>query len=215
MLNPVIVAIPPVAPPRSPRQVQQQRDYGRLALRHGAGLCRAPIDGWVQDEEEVPLPNAGFHWSVSHKRQWAAAVIADRPVGIDIEHIVPRARTIHEALGSDKEWRIMGDRSWLAFFRLWTAKEATLKANGRGIGELTRCRVVDVRDGRHLTMEYCGQRWPIAQFFHASHVTSVTRFDEDVNWCVLEENPQGCNVERSVLRDIQPCAPEPQKEPAP
>jgi len=199
MLTPVIVAIPPVAPPRSPRQVEQQRYYARLALKHCAERAGAPAGGWEQDADEAPLPNAGFHWSVSHKRQWAAAVIAERPVGIDIENIVPRGRSLHETVGSDEEWRIMGDRSWLAFFRLWTAKEATLKANGLGIGELSSCRVMEVSDGRYLTTSYGGQLWPIAQFFHAGHVAAVTCGGDDVDWCVLEETSKRRNVETFEL----------------
>lgn len=187
MLAPVIVAIPRVARPRSPRQVEQQRYYARLALKHCAKRVGAPAGGWEQGADEAPLPNAGFHWSVSHKRQWAAAVIAERPVGIDIENIVPRGQSLHDSLGSENEWKIMGDRSWLTYFRLWTAKEATLKANGRGIGELSLCRVVEVSDGRHLTTSYGERLWPISQFFHAGHVTAVTCWGEDVDWFVLGE----------------------------
>jgi 4'-phosphopantetheinyl transferase len=203
MLTPVIVGIPPVAPPRSPQQVRQQRHYARLALKHCADCVGAPAGGWEQDADEVPLPNAGFHWSVSHKRQWAAAVITDRPVGIDVEHIAPRSRTLHETVGSDREWRIMGDRSWLAFFRLWTAKEATLKANGVGISELSSCYVVEVSDGRHLTTSFRGRQWSVAQFFHAGHVAAVTCSDaDDVYWCVLGQRPRRRDVTTSKRRDV-------------
>lgn len=88
-LQPVILAIPQDTPPRSPQRVEGQRRCARLALQYCAKQCGAPVDGWEKDAGDVPLPDAGFYWSVSHKRQWVAAVIADRPVGIDIEHIAP------------------------------------------------------------------------------------------------------------------------------
>ena len=78
----------------------------------------------------MPLPNAGYHWSVSHKQQWAAAVIADGPVGIDVEHITARPRELHDRLAGPAEWDVLGDRSWASFYLLWTAKEAARKALG-------------------------------------------------------------------------------------
>ena len=89
-LHAVLVPVPLDARARTPEQVQAQRDAARRALAHCAELCHAPIGGWQKDADNVPVPNEGFYWSVSHKREWAAAVIADRPVGIDIEKIAPR-----------------------------------------------------------------------------------------------------------------------------
>ncbi len=167
--------------------MRQQRLCARLALQYCARRCRAPVNGWEKDVEGVPLPQEGFYWSVSHKRQWAAAVIADGPVGIDIEHIVPRRRELHDALADRAEWTIMGDRSWNAFFRLWTAKEASLKANGAGIGGFSTCRLVEVCDERHLMLQYEGRPWRIEHFYHAGHVAAVTCDTGPVNWCVLDQ----------------------------
>ena len=165
--------------------MRQQRLCARLALQHCARRCRAPANGWEKDADGVPLPQEGFYWSVSHKGQWATAVIADGPVGIDIEHIVPRRRKLHVALADRTEWTIMGDRSWDAFFRLWTAKEASLKASGTGIGEFSACRLVEVCDERHLTLQYEGRPWRIEHFYHAGHVAAVTCDIGPVNWCVV------------------------------
>ncbi len=110
-LQPVILAIPSTATPRTAQQVLQQREYARRALRYCAKRCGAPAEGWEQDDARIPLPNTGYFWSVSHKRHWAAAVIADRPVGIDIEHVSPRPRKLHDALADAEEWGILGDKS--------------------------------------------------------------------------------------------------------
>lgn len=190
-LRPVILAVPQDAGPRSPAQVEQQRACARLALRHCASLCGAPLDGWRQDTADVPLPNEGYFWSVSHKRHWVAAVVADAPVGIDIEHIAPRPRKLHDALADDAEWELMGDRSWLSFFRLWTAKEAVLKAAGTGIAGLAACRLVGVDRERRLTLDYEGRRSRIEHFYHTDHVTAVTCDQARAEWCVLDRIPRG------------------------
>ena len=184
-MTPMILAIPQEAPLRSPRQVRLQRHYARLALAHCAKRCNAPTEGWIKDARESPLPNAGFHWSISHKPQWAVAIIADRPVGIDIEHIAPRKRELHDALADDAEWAIMADRSWPAFFRLWTAKEATLKANATGIAGFSKCRLTSVPDAERMTLHYAGHDWEIEHYYHCEHVIAVTANAERVEWCVL------------------------------
>ncbi|MFQ5591557.1 MAG: 4'-phosphopantetheinyl transferase family protein [Phycisphaerae bacterium] len=227
MIRPVLVPIPPPAAGdglpaatagarlRTPERVAQQRAYARLALRECARLSGAPLEGWKKGRDEAPVPLARcglhgepdglYHWSVSHKRHWAAAVIADHLVGIDVEYIVPRRESLFEALASESEWTVMGGRSWASFYRLWTAKEATLKANGVGVGELRACRLVEVASEHRLTVEYtppvrsdphaansalsfstgCAH-WSIEHFYIADHVAAVTCGTVPVSWCVLD-----------------------------
>ena len=185
ILQPVLVPIPVVEGLTTPQRVQQQRDYARHALRLCAGLCDAPADGWLQSPDGVPLPAYGYHWSISHKKRWAAAVIADHAVGIDIEHIAPRRHDLCDAVGGEDEWRLLGNRSWHSFFRLFTAKEATLKANGVGIGYLSQCRLLEVADDRHVVTRYDGQEWRVEHFEHDGHLAAITCGDEGVTWLVV------------------------------
>ncbi len=183
----------PAARWRSPERVIQQRAYARIALRECAERCGAPPGDWEKGPDEVPLPRDGYYWSVSHKRMWAAAVISDRPVGIDIEHIVPRREGAYDALASEGEWTLMGDRSWHSFFRMWTAKEATLKANGVGIAYFLACRLVEIPDDRHMKLQYpvgsgpdAPIAWSIEHYVHEDHITAVTCGSSPVSWCVLD-----------------------------
>ena len=184
-IYPVLAPIPQDTPIRTPQRVRRQRESARLALRESARRCGAPEDGWEKDANEVPQPQAGFYWSLAHKRKWAAAVIADHPVGIDIEEVVPRRDEVYAELAGDDEWDILGGRSWPAFYRVWTAKEATLKATGIGIAGLLACRVQKVSNERHMTMKYEGREWRIEQYFHADHIASVTCDNDTVHWCTL------------------------------
>ncbi len=187
VLQPVLLSIPQSALPRTAEQVQQQRTCARSALQKSATRCGAPANGWVKNDRNAPLPNEGFHWSVSHKRRWAAAVVSDQPVGIDIESVRPRPRPLHDFLADDEEWSILGDRSWDAFFRLWTAKEAALKANGVGIGKLQDCRLTAVLSDKILTLDFADRSWPIEHFHHDGHIAAVTCTSAGVDWCVMTD----------------------------
>lgn len=189
-LQPVLVPVVSDAANRTPQRVQAQRVASRRALIECARRSGAPEAGWTKDENDVPRPLAGFHWSVSHKRHWAAAVIADRPVGIDIEHILPKRNELFAELAAPDEWAVLGDRSWPAFFRVWTAKEATLKANGLGIGAFGRCRVLEVDGDTNMTLLYDGAPWTIEHFLHAEHIVAVTAGHDAVAWHVLHQHAE-------------------------
>jgi len=184
ILRPVLVPIPVMDGITPPQRVLRQRDYARRALRRCAEMCAAPPEGWSQSPNGAPVPLQGYHWSISHKRRWAAAVITDRPVGIDIEYIAPRRHDLFDGVGAADEWRLLGDRSWRSFFRLFTAKEATLKANGVGIGHLSVCRLVEVLDDRHVLTKYENRDWWIEHFEHDEHIAAVTCSEAAVEWHV-------------------------------
>lgn len=184
-LHPVLLGLRRDPSKPIPARVAQQRSAAREALSRCAALCGGPHDRWEQDANGAPLPNGGFYWSISHKPLMVAAVIADRPVGIDVEHIKPRGNEgLWDRLADGAEWAIAGGRSWEMFFRLWTAKEATLKANARGIGGLDECRIVALPDDKHVVLTYRGSEWRVEQFYHQHHVVAVTAGDREVRWHV-------------------------------
>lgn len=191
----VVVPVPLIDSVRSPQQVARQRACARIALRESAIRCGAPVDGWTKNADNVPLPQNGFYWSLSHKRHFVAAVVADRPVGIDVEHVRPRRSTLIDALARSVEWVAMGDSSLPSFFRLWTAKEAALKAVGAGISALMDCRLLEVLDHTNMKLLYQGREWLVEHFYHADHLFAVTNYGRAVRWCVLGDegvDPVGC-----------------------
>ena len=70
------------------------------------------------------LPEVCFN--LSHSRGGAVCALHGLPVGVDIEKLRPAPRRL--AQGMEDE----------AFFRLWTAKEATAKREGKGLSVLRR-----------------------------------------------------------------------------
>ncbi len=187
ILKTSLMLIPEASNLSGPQKVARQREVARRALSVCAEQCGGPKGPWEQDANRVPLPNEGWYWSISHKPLMAGAVIADGPVGIDIEHIKPRGREdLWDRLANAGEWKVAGERSWEMFFRLWTAKEATLKANSRGIGGFEECRIVAVPDRTHIECKFSDQLWRIEQFYHTEHIAAVTSGGHDVQWHVEE-----------------------------
>ena len=183
-LEPVLIPVPLLYPHRSPQQVQQQRQSTRKALLRCAGWIGAPQNGWRKNDQNVPQPLGNYFWSVSHKRHWCGAVIAHQPVGIDIEAMLPRRRFYYEALGSVAEWDQLGEKNMHSFYRLWTAKEATLKANGEGIGKLLDCHLKTIEDDRRMILQFQDKAWRIEHFYFDHHVAAVTCRHGHVAWHV-------------------------------
>ena len=75
-----------------------------------------------------------FYYSLSHSGEYAALVIDEYPVGIDIEETKERSRKLAERFFSDEEKEVLLNQwSDEAFTRFWTRKESFLKATGFGM----------------------------------------------------------------------------------
>jgi len=183
-LTPILLPIACDASCTPSERVRQQRHHARRALRECAARCGAPLDGWEQNADGKPLPQAGWHWSISHKRTLAAAVIADHPVGIDVEHIEPRNESLWTEAASDAEWSLLGGRDWPRFFRIWTAKEAVLKAHGVGLARLDDCRIVQIPDTNRSVVAFQGQPFRVEHFHVGQHIAAVTCRSNPVHWLV-------------------------------
>ena len=82
-----------------------------------------------------------WHFSLSHSGDWAVCALANSLVGVDVEKYRPiRVLTLA------RRYFLPAETAWLeslpepernrAFFRLWTAKESYLKAQGLGLPAL-------------------------------------------------------------------------------
>ena len=158
----------------------------REALKLSAEKSRVRLGELLKDEKGVPCPVAGNYWSLSHKPKYVAAVVSKDKVGIDIEEIKPRTESIFSYVASDEEWKLK-EKSWDTFFRYGTAKEATLKVIGIGIGGLKTCRIISVPDENHIVLDYKGQFFLLEQLRYQNHIISVLKDDNEIDWIILED----------------------------
>lgn len=146
-------------------QDRQARVLGRLLLR--AGLLRlreaqaAGLRAWAREASGRPrLAGWAGDFSISHTA--GLTVCALRPegrVGVDVERLGPvKIEELRLGFGPD-EWADIqaAPDSGLALLRIWTAKEAALKADGRGLA----VEPAEV-DGRGGAVAVRGTLWHIA-----------------------------------------------------
>ncbi len=117
------------------------------------------------------LPGKGApHFNLSHSHTEALlAVCADRVVGVDIERVRPDAATeaVAATVFSTRERKALAsaDDPVTTFFRTWVAKEAYIKAHGRGLSMPLHQFDIAVAPGQPLSIAATrdgagdGSRW--------------------------------------------------------
>jgi 4'-phosphopantetheinyl transferase len=118
----------------------------------------------------------GPWFSASHRGDRALVAWSQREVGIDIEVPASLSNQPPIALMAVEEQTWFADQGDAgAFLRLWTAKEAYLKARGVGLGEeLTASAVIPDRRGAQLLRAADGdQAWAIVRPDDPGAVISV------------------------------------------
>lgn len=115
----------------------------RLLLRRvlAEHLGRAPGPFAYGAQGKPTLPGGGLEFNLSHSRgRLLIAVSADFPVGIDIERVDPAIDPIalaHAGLTAGDVQSLLAAPQQMRhdlFHRLWTRREACLKALGTGLG---------------------------------------------------------------------------------
>ena len=184
-LFPVILPVPPEVREFQPRdRVIYLSRHARRALKISAEKSGVRFGELVKDDNGVPQPFDGIHWSISHKTRYVCGVAAPLPIGIDVERVRNFSEGLFRKTATAQEWALadMQTDSVMAFFRYWTAKEAVLKATGIGIKDLLKCRVQHIFDDHHLQIQYDGQDWLIEHFFFNDHVASIVKSSFQIDW---------------------------------
>jgi 4'-phosphopantetheinyl transferase len=114
------------------------------ALRTVAARClgRSPaaLRFAVGPHGKPYLPGTDLELNLSHAGDWGMIALGhDRPVGVDLEAIVPRRvdgsmiRAVTSAAERAAFATMPAHEHAIAFFRLWVRKEAVIKALGTGL----------------------------------------------------------------------------------
>ncbi|MGD9057711.1 MAG: 4'-phosphopantetheinyl transferase superfamily protein [Desulfobacterales bacterium] len=184
-IYPVIMAVPETVRDLTPKErVKFLSRQARRALEISAEKSRVRLGKLEQDERNAPLPFDGSYWSITHKTEYVGGVIAPYPVGIDIEKICSRTKTLFQKTATEAEWSL-ADKTFETFFRYWTAKEAVLKAAGIGLKALSKCRVIRVPDERHLDIEYDASTYSIQHYYYDNHIASIVKNSFEIDWTLV------------------------------
>ncbi|OQX64044.1 MAG: hypothetical protein B5M56_01000 [Desulfococcus sp. 4484_241] len=191
VLYPVIMAVPSriAELPVAERQAGLS-GCARKALALSAKMASLPPPlTLLKNGRGAPLPENGVWWSISHKPGYVGSVAARQKIGIDVETLTPRADALFDRVVTPLEKNLFNQERWTVFFRCWTAKEASLKADGEGIRGLDRCRVTSVPGDTTLLTSLNGKKRTVEQLLFDGHIASIAmERKQRVKWMIIKNS---------------------------
>ena len=147
-----------------PNHRQADRLAGRAALKgayllhRGEGFERADVIAVAAAPDGGPqlVGAEELHCSLSHSFGWGVGAVSSGPVGVDVERVLPRSPSLATHIADEDEFEIMyvpEERLDALIARVWTVKEAALKALGVGLAGLPRGVRILSRDGSRVAVE--------------------------------------------------------------
>ena len=192
----------PSLPARERVAAQSAGARRALAQAADAAECAAMV---FHKHDDVPQPWRGWYWSVSHDDTWVLGALARAPLGVDLERVTLRRAALRAAVLDEEERALLGEVDALGFTRLWTAKEAVLKAAGVGLTRLSHCRLTATPHpnlpqagepaGPALQVRLDGELAPVLQFRWHAHLLAVhiQGGEEDLTWVLPSAQGVSCS----------------------
>ncbi len=167
------------------------RGLQRYILAQYTSKQASDLQFTLGDNKKPLIAGSTLQYNITHARDYILLAVSNGQIGADVEHIDPAFNfsDILPAHFSPQEIAFIAQQdSQLRFYRLWTRKEAFLKATGQGLGE----HLIDTSsmDGSWTLPENVtshGQNWQLAtlevddnhlgSIACASSVRSVVYFD--------------------------------------
>ena len=118
---------------------RQRAAIGKLLLQHalvGYGYQENILEQLRVTSHGKPFLDEPVHFSITHSSDWVAVAVSPiLHVGIDLEKIDEYEPADFRDTMSYAQWQHIrqSDYSQKTFYRYWTAKEAAIKADGRGL----------------------------------------------------------------------------------
>lgn len=173
------------------RRYHAEADYhrfviGRATLRLLLGACLGlPPTAlhFAPGENHKPILATApeLHYNVSHSGNWVLIAIAPVAIGVDVEKIKPQF-PFHEILDysfSESEKAFVGRHPAqpAAFYRLWTRKEAFVKATAQGIdADFTRVPALDGQHQWQATYPNRVANWTVSSFAAAAGYVAAVAY---------------------------------------
>lgn len=138
--------LPLVSAQRREQALRYKHTFGQycclkswMMLKEGLEAMGYGLRDWKYNEHGKPYIEEGPYFSISHCKQGIAVAINEQPIGIDIEAIRHANEDLIERTMSEEERVGIDDRQ---FTRLWTQKEAIVKAQGVGIQSFEQLQTI-------------------------------------------------------------------------
>ena len=142
--------LPLVSAQRREQALRYKHTFGRFCCLKSWLMLQeliGPFADWQYNEHGKPFIEGGPFFSISHCKTGIAVAVADEPIGIDIEHIrTAEQGLIERTMNAEERQQIHSDRD---FTRLWTQKEAVVKAQGTGIESFEQLQTILSRSRNH------------------------------------------------------------------
>ncbi len=140
-----------------------------------------------KNKKGKPLACRGIYWSVSHKPDCTAGIVARSDTGIDIEKIKPVSIPLFKRICSQEEKDLFKtDNINLIFFKCFTSKEAVLKLIGTGLQGMKGVRVIEVYDHLNTVLMADDDIYRVEHFIVDGHISSVVKGDSRVIWDYID-----------------------------
>lgn len=107
----------------------------KRALKEVYGIDENPVFEYDEGGKPTLKGHSEIHFNLSHCAKAVACVVADRPVGIDVEETCRYKDNLARYAMNDEEYNQItrSDNPAVTFTKLWTMKEALLKYTGEGL----------------------------------------------------------------------------------
>jgi 4'-phosphopantetheinyl transferase len=175
----------------------------RLRFTAARRILRSVISSWigvspldleiVPDENGKPRlePAEDVHFSISHTSDCIAVAFSRSAVGLDLERMRPvDAKALASRFFSPEEALAVRESGEIdLFFKLWTCREAAIKADGRGLSNLMdSTRVLMGKDAEDAGVEILigSNRWQGTHWKMDEHCHGALAFREkpsQISWC--------------------------------
>ena len=141
----------------------------KIAHLISAYFKRKYVGNWTLNEYGKPISDDVF-FNVSHSEKAVVIALSDSEVGIDIENVRPVKNSLKEYVSSDDELSFINSEE--DFFKIWTAKESLVKAQGQGLKKDVKSVPAFPFDGEK---EYLGEKYFSRQTRYNGYIITAVR----------------------------------------
>lgn len=156
--------------------------YGKLILKNMLNLDKIQLkyNKWRKPEL---LNSSRIHFNISHSGEWVVVGVATKPIGIDIQKMdkidLSITKKYFSKVESEYIFSLPQNDRINAFFKLWTLKEAFIKAKGMGLYMALNSFTIDISNRKPVLFNDESGKCQL----------SVERVEKDyfMAVCILEE----------------------------